>query len=61
MTVGKRAADARDNAMKDLQAACDSVEALFKAGDLANKRAATADLSLTLKAHENPAKKMRVR
>jgi len=60
-TVAKKATDARDSAMKDLQIACEAVEGLFKAGDLANKRAATADLSLTLKSHENPAKKARVR
>jgi hypothetical protein len=60
-TISKKATDARDSAMKDLQIVCEAVEGLFKAGDLANKRAATADLSLTLKAHENPAKKMRVR
>jgi len=60
-TISKKATEARDSAMKDLQLVCEAVESLFKAGDLANKRAATADLSLTLKAHENPAKKIRVR
>jgi hypothetical protein len=60
VNIAKQAAEARDNILKDLTTVCDDVEKLWKAGDLANKRAATADLSLTLKAHGAPSKKMRL-